>query len=85
MGLNLNIKKTETMVMSKKKDPPICAIRIGNKSLKQEHNFKYLGTWISADGKCKAEVTARIMQTKKRSSVAFFYDSYYKVISDLLL
>ena len=29
------------------------------------HNSKYLGTWISADGKCKAEVTARIMQVKK--------------------
>ena len=65
MGLSLNIKKTETIVISKKKDSPTCAIRIGNKLLKQVHNFKYLGTRISADGKCKAEVTARIMQAKK--------------------
>ena len=65
MGLSPNIKKTETMAISKKKDPPTCAIRIGNKLLKQVHNFKYLGTRISADGKCKAEVTARIMQEKK--------------------
>ena len=65
MGLSLNIKKIEAMVISKKKDPPICPIRIGNKSVKQLHNFKYLGTWISADGKCKAEVTTRIMQAKK--------------------
>ena len=27
-------------------------------------NFKYLGTWISADGKCKVAVTARIMQVR---------------------
>ena len=65
MGLSLNIKKTEAMVISKKKDPQTCAIRIGNKSVEQVHNFKYLGTWISADGKWKAEVTARIMQAKK--------------------
>ena len=52
------------MVISKKKDPPTCAIRIGNKLLQQVHNFTYLGTQISADGKCKAEVTARIMQAK---------------------
>ena len=57
MGLSLNIKKTETMVISKKEDPPTCAIRIGNKLLKQVHNFKYLETRASADGKCKAEVT----------------------------
>ena len=65
MGLSLNIKKTEAMVISQKKDPPICTIKIGKKSLRQVHNFKYLGTWISADGKCKAEVTARIVQAKK--------------------
>ena len=58
LGLSLNSKKTETMVISKRNDAPICAIRIGNKSLKQVHNFKYLGTWILADGKCMAELTA---------------------------
>ena len=65
MGLSLNIKKTEPMVKSKKKDPPTCAIRIGKKLLQQVHNFKYLGTRISADGKCKAEMTVRIMKAKK--------------------
>ena len=65
MGLSLNIKKTERMVISKKKDLPTCDIKLNNKTLEQVHNFKYLGTWISADGKCKTEVTARIMQEKK--------------------
>ena len=64
-GLSLNIKKTETMVISKNKDPPTCAIKTGNKLLQQVHTFKYLGTRIRADGKCKVEVTARIMQAKK--------------------
>ena len=65
MGLSLNIWKTETMVILKKKDLPTCDIKPNNKTLKQVHNFKYFGTWISADGKCKPEVTARIMQEKK--------------------
>ena len=65
MGLSLNIKKTKKMLISQKKVPPASAIRIGNKLIKQVHNFKYLGTRISADGKCKAEVTARVMQVKK--------------------
>ena len=65
MGLSLNIKKTEPIVISKKKEPPTCAIRIGKQLLQQVHNVKNLGTRISADGKCKAEVTARIMQAKK--------------------
>ena len=30
VGLSLNIKKTETMVISRMKDPPTCAIRIGS-------------------------------------------------------
>ena len=60
MGLSLNIKKTETIVISKKKDPPTCAIRIGKQLLQQVHNVKNLGTRISADGKCEAEVTAEI-------------------------
>ena len=65
MGLSLNIKKTERMVISKKKDLLTCDIKLNHKTLEQVHNFKYLGTWISADGKCKTEVTARIMQVKK--------------------
>ena len=34
-GLSLNIKKTETMVISKNKDPPTCAIKTGNKLLRE--------------------------------------------------
>ena len=65
MGLSLNSKKTETMVRSKRKDPPSCAARISIRLSKQVHDFKYLGTRISADAKCKAEVNARITQAKK--------------------
>ena len=61
MELSLNIKKREIMMISEKKDPPTCAKRIGNKLIKQVHTFKYLDTRISADDKCKAEVTARIL------------------------
>ena len=65
MGLSLNIKKTERTVISRKKDLLTCDTELNHKALEQVHNFKYLGTWISADGKCKTEVTARIMQAKR--------------------
>ena len=35
MGLSLNIKKTEAMVISKKKDPPTCDIKLNNKASKK--------------------------------------------------
>ena len=67
-GANINdLRYADDIVLiaGREEDPPICAIRIGNKSLEQVHTFKYFGTWISADGKSKADVTARIMQATK--------------------
>ena len=34
MGLSLNIKRTETMVISKKRDPTTCDIKLNSKTLK---------------------------------------------------
>ena len=65
MGLSLDIKKTETMVISKKNDPPTCHINLDNKKLQQVDKIKYLGTWILLDGRCKTEVTARIIEAKE--------------------
>ncbi|GFO02811.1 retrovirus-related pol polyprotein from type-1 retrotransposable element r2 [Plakobranchus ocellatus] len=51
-GLELNSKKTEVMVISRKQESPKCDIFINKVKLKQK-KFKYLGTIISNDGKTK--------------------------------
>jgi hypothetical protein len=64
MGLELNSKKTEVMVVSRKGDSPRCIIKVDDKTLKQTNSFKYLGTWITSDGRCTQEIKCRIAQAK---------------------
>ena len=63
-GLTLNSKKTEVMVVSRKKDIPKCKVTIDNKVLQQVDKFKYLGTMATSDGKCLQKIKNRIAQTK---------------------
>ena len=64
MGLKLNNKKTEVMVISKKRIIPKCKIKVGGISLEQVQKFKYLGTWITSDGRGITEIKNRIGQAK---------------------
>ena len=50
-GLSLNIKKTETMIISRNSIPLNSKIVLNEKSLRQVNSFKYLGTLITSDGK----------------------------------
>ncbi|GFO45212.1 endonuclease-reverse transcriptase [Plakobranchus ocellatus] len=63
-GLELNSKKTEVMVISRKQESPKCDIFINEVKLKQTEKFKYLGTIISNDGKTNREISARTAQAK---------------------
>ena len=63
-GLSLNTRKTEVMVITKNKCPPECNIKVDGISLKQVNNFKYLGTLITADGRCIKEIKSRVTQAK---------------------
>ncbi|GFS07800.1 endonuclease-reverse transcriptase [Elysia marginata] len=63
-GLELNSKKTEVMVISRKQEPPKCDIFINNAKLKQQDKFKYLGTIITSDGRNNNEIAARIAHAK---------------------
>ncbi|GFO11985.1 RNA-directed DNA polymerase from mobile element jockey [Plakobranchus ocellatus] len=62
--LELNSKKTEVMVISRKQESPKCDIFINKVKLKQTEKFKYLGTIISNDGKTNREISARTAQAK---------------------
>ncbi|GFN86706.1 acyl-CoA amino acid n-acyltransferase 1 [Plakobranchus ocellatus] len=63
-GLELNSKKTEVMVISRKQESRKCDIFINEVKLKQTEKFKYLGTIISNDGKTNREISARTAQAK---------------------
>ena len=63
-GLELNSKKTEVMVISRKTVTPQTNIYAGGTKLKQCDTFKYLGTLITSDGRNIKEISSRIAQAK---------------------
>ena len=63
-GLELNSKKTEVMVISRKEEPPLINITINGIKLNQRDHFKYLGALVSSDGRNNTEISAKIAQAK---------------------
>jgi len=65
-GMALNEKKTEAMVITKKReeDLPTCNISVNGTTLAQVKTFKYLGTTISWNSKEETELNIRIAQAK---------------------
>ncbi|GFS18525.1 endonuclease-reverse transcriptase [Elysia marginata] len=63
-GLELNSKKTEVMVISRKANSLPVNVTVNKNKLTQRENFKYLGTLISSDGRSDTEIQARIAQAK---------------------
>src|SRR5437870_6894682 len=64
-GLSINIKKTESMVISKYENNRDSRITLKGNSIKQVENFKYFGTWVTNDGKCDKEIKTRITMAKE--------------------
>ena len=63
-GLELNSKKTESMIITRKTSIPKCEIKIEENTIKQANSFKYLGTQITSDGRNHQEIKSRIAQAK---------------------
>ena len=59
-GLKINIKKTETLVVTKSDTVPTCNITINNTAIKQVYSFTYLGSTITSDARCITEIRKRI-------------------------
>ncbi|KAK3705052.1 hypothetical protein RRG08_059702 [Elysia crispata] len=63
-GLELNSKKTESMIITRKTSIPKCEIKIKENTIKQANSFKYLGTQITSDVRNHQEIKSRIAQAK---------------------
>ena len=62
-NMKLNVKKTKTMLVSRK-EGGIVNIVIDGQLMEQVKKFKYLGSLLTEDGKCEAEVKVRIGMAK---------------------
>ena len=63
-GLLINCKKTECMVVSKKKDIPRCSLKVKDQIIKEASAFNYLGSTITEDARCMKEIKRRIVLVK---------------------
>ena len=68
VGLGLN-KKTVTMVISKTQEMPKCNTRLKDSILQQVEKFKYLGSFITNDGRSINEIRKRI-RLRKHSRIS---------------
>ena len=55
----MNVKKTKTMVVCRDETQDM-RIVINGQVLEQVKTFKYLGQWITDDGRCECEIKNRI-------------------------
>ena len=60
MGININRKKTKTMVITKKDRSPIVCVRLNNEEIEQVDDFVYLGSLTNWDGRQDKEIRRRI-------------------------
>ena len=69
-GLDMNAKKTKTMVISKHPElEKRIDIKIDGESLEQVDQFKYLGTQVTDDAKTEKELNCRIGAAKNKFSL----------------
>jgi len=62
-GKEINVKKTKTMVISKTGNVH-CSITVNKTALEQVSQYKYLGSWITEDGKCEMDIKIGIAMAK---------------------
>ena len=63
-GMEINIKKTKTMVVRKTSPSPRINITLEVSPIQQTNSITYLGSLITEDGRCEKEVKRRIEITR---------------------
>ena len=61
----MHSKKTVCLVVSKEAQTPGCNLFLKGQKIKQVNSFKYLGSIITSDGRCRNEIRTRIGQAKQ--------------------
>ena len=56
--LSMNVKKTKTMMVRRDETPDV-RIVVNGQVPEKTKKFKYLGQWITDDGRCKCEIKDR--------------------------
>ena len=59
-GMEINIKKTKSMVASKKQETPKVSISLDGTAIEQVQKMVYLGSITTEDGKSEVEIKRRI-------------------------
>jgi hypothetical protein len=62
-NMKINVKKTKAMRISKSGEG-IISLYLNNQQIEQVKKFKYLGSIITADGRCQEEIRTRISMAK---------------------
>ena len=60
--MKINVKKTKVMKISR--NGGTMNIMIDGQKVEQVNKFKYLGAWITEDGRCETEIRTRIGMAK---------------------
>jgi hypothetical protein len=66
-NMKVNVKKSKVMKVSRKGGGQVNLV-VEGKKVEQVTKFKYLGSWITEDGRCETEVKARIGMAKEAFS-----------------
>ena len=63
-GMEMNIIKTKSMVVSRKRPVPNISISVEGKPIQQVDSMVYLGYMATEDGKCDKEIKRRIVTAR---------------------
>ena len=53
------------IVASKKAQAPVCSVTVNSVQIEQGNHFKYLGSWITSEGRSNMDIKCRIGQVKQ--------------------
>lgn len=59
-GLNMNLKKTKYMIVTKKNNIDEVSLKIDNTLIEKVQHYKYLGTWLNETADHEQEIKSRI-------------------------
>lgn len=81
--------KTWEMIILKKRSFPKCTIKVDGINLEQVHNFKYLITWLIADGRYTkdriGQVKSHFMKLKTSYAIPLCQLKYNKDLLHVML